>query len=218
MGRCIMVVGCHRSGTSAVAGALHHMGVDMGSELLKPSPFNPRGYYEDRPFVLLNEEIVLDWANPLFSPPEPALMERIREYIARRDEAKIWGVKDPRLCITAHWIAHLFPELRVVSVERSPMASAESLLRVYRDFGRAKARRIVFIYNKMREDFVNSFKGPVMRIAYESLVMEPRFWVEELAAFAFDGLDVKPNVEAAVEYIDPELCHYGGVSEIRAVS
>jgi len=44
----VIVVGVHRSGTSAVAGILHLNGIAMGSEKTfksKPMPQNPRGFY-----------------------------------------------------------------------------------------------------------------------------------------------------------------------------
>jgi len=41
-----MVVGMHRSGTSATAGLLHRLGIHMGQELMPATPFNPKGYFE----------------------------------------------------------------------------------------------------------------------------------------------------------------------------
>ena len=46
----VIVVGMHRSGTSAVAGILHLHGISMGSEKTfkpKPLPQNPMGFYEN---------------------------------------------------------------------------------------------------------------------------------------------------------------------------
>ena len=50
---CVIVLGCYRSGTSAVAGILHHLGVMMGKEFDKPAKSNPTGYYEDLEFKRL---------------------------------------------------------------------------------------------------------------------------------------------------------------------
>ena len=43
----IIVLGMHRSGTSLIAGVLHEMGVNMGSNLMKADEYNPKGYFED---------------------------------------------------------------------------------------------------------------------------------------------------------------------------
>ena len=57
----VIVVGVHRSGTSAVAGILHLNGIAMGSEKTfkpKPMPQNPRGFYENYDFRKLNDRIL----------------------------------------------------------------------------------------------------------------------------------------------------------------
>ena len=47
MARCIMVLGVGRSGTSAVAGALHKLGVNMGDSFVITDNTNPLGTFED---------------------------------------------------------------------------------------------------------------------------------------------------------------------------
>ena len=42
----LVVLGMHRSGTSALAGMLHHLGVALGDRLMKATLDNPRGYWE----------------------------------------------------------------------------------------------------------------------------------------------------------------------------
>ena len=43
----VVVLGMHRSGTSALAKALELFGVDLGQNLTAPNEFNPKGYFED---------------------------------------------------------------------------------------------------------------------------------------------------------------------------
>ena len=53
-----MVLGAPRSGTSAVAGALHQMGVNMGAgHLQRGNRWNERGYYEDLRWQKLNKQV-----------------------------------------------------------------------------------------------------------------------------------------------------------------
>jgi hypothetical protein len=42
----LVVLGMHRSGTSALTGMLHHLGVALGEHLMPASADNPRGYWE----------------------------------------------------------------------------------------------------------------------------------------------------------------------------
>ena len=60
----VIVLGMHRSGTSALAGILHHLGVELGDRLMQASPDNPRGYWEHRDIVAVNHKLMaeLGWS------------------------------------------------------------------------------------------------------------------------------------------------------------
>src|SRR5882724_3970316 len=70
-GRAVCVLGMSRSGTSLTARILNLMGVDLGpsEDLLEPNPDNPTGFWEQRPIVLLNEEIFVALGGWWFDPP-----------------------------------------------------------------------------------------------------------------------------------------------------
>lgn len=57
---CVAVLGMHRSGTSAMAGLLSNLGIQVGQaqELLPATEFNQQGYYENRNIVACNEAIL----------------------------------------------------------------------------------------------------------------------------------------------------------------
>ena len=106
----ILVAGMHRSGTSALAGALNLLGIPLGSRLLESGPDNPKGYWEHRDIVVVHERLLAAlgsrWddvrALPdgwLSSEPARRAAAAITEII-ERDFAGIplWAVKDPRLC------------------------------------------------------------------------------------------------------------------------
>src|SRR5580700_8927125 len=59
----LVVLGMHRSGTSALTGMLHHLGVALGSRLMAATPDNPRGYWEHSDIVAVHERLMtaLGW-------------------------------------------------------------------------------------------------------------------------------------------------------------
>ena len=64
--RVVVVLGMHRSGTSAVARALQVVGVSLGSRLMPAMPGNnPKGFWEDVDFHAFNERLLValgaDW-------------------------------------------------------------------------------------------------------------------------------------------------------------
>ena len=57
--KLIVVLGMHRSGTSAIARGLKVLGVELGDNLMQPkADVNDKGYWEDIDFAALNEEIL----------------------------------------------------------------------------------------------------------------------------------------------------------------
>src|SRR3954452_510005 len=45
-GRLVLVSGAGRSGTSTIAGALHHLGLHVPLPVIKPNESNPMGFFE----------------------------------------------------------------------------------------------------------------------------------------------------------------------------
>ncbi len=107
--RAVVVLGMHRSGTSALAGVLNRLGVDFGSHLIAPNQDNPRGYWEHDKLVKIHERLLGDLGSAWdrFMPQsrwwdEPdvlSLRDEIAEVVrADFDGSALWGVKDPRMC------------------------------------------------------------------------------------------------------------------------
>ncbi len=135
MSKVFLVVGMHRSATSLVAQGLARAGVHMGDRLLGPAPSNPHGHWEDVDALHLNVALLAanggDWRRPpdrIHTPPD--LERRIGDLVRSRNAAHgLWGMKDPRLCLTwPAWLPHLKDDdLHVVNVWRHPDRIAESL-------------------------------------------------------------------------------------------
>jgi hypothetical protein len=142
--RAVIVMGMHRSGTSAVAGCLQRLGVDFGPRLMPPTPANPRGFYEHIDIVNLHDRLLLaagaSWSDTGRKAPDwlatADAAGRFRDdlrQILRRDfgAAPLWGVKDPRLCHLLPFWQPLWAELETqplfVLVLRDPVQVAASL-------------------------------------------------------------------------------------------
>ena len=59
----LVVLGMHRSGTSALTGMLHRLGVALGEHLMPATNDNPRGYWEHADIVKVHERLMaaLGW-------------------------------------------------------------------------------------------------------------------------------------------------------------
>ena len=57
-GNIVILLGMHRSGTSAFAGTLKIAGYDLGKDLMPANEYNVKGYSENNKIVELNDKIL----------------------------------------------------------------------------------------------------------------------------------------------------------------
>src|SRR6185312_15331109 len=102
----ILVLGMHRSGTSALTGMLRCLGVALGHDLMPATADNPRGYWEHAGIVAIHQQAMgahgMAWDDIRAMPPELAhdrgMADRIAEILsAEFAGSPLWAVKDPRL-------------------------------------------------------------------------------------------------------------------------
>lgn len=139
----VLVLGMHRSGTSAAAGALRLCGFALGEDLMRPAPDNPRGFWEHAGIVAIHERVLAAlghaWNDPRPLPggwlQHPAVGEAqaALETLLRKDfgNAALWAVKDPRLCrLLPMWrpvLERLDVDVHALFVARHPDEVAASL-------------------------------------------------------------------------------------------
>ncbi len=143
--RPLLLLGMHRSGTSALAGVLRLLGVELGSSLMPPNKFNPRGYWEHQEIVDLHERLLCDLGSHWHDTrPLPSgwwrhqsirwAHDALRDLIERDfHEEGVWAIKDPRMCRLLPLWQSLLHDLRLqpsyVLMLRHPAEVAQSLAR-----------------------------------------------------------------------------------------
>ena len=141
--RLILVLGMHRSGTSAITRGLQAMGVSLGDRLLPPGGDNPTGYWEDRDVFQLNVDI-LDSIGATWDDLIPITLDRVEalkstDFLPRAIDllqhkfltAELVGIKEPRLTkLLPFWI-HVFRACNLqtdyIIAIRHPLSVAKSL-------------------------------------------------------------------------------------------
>lgn len=106
----ILVLGMHRSGTSALMGALKTAGVAVTRTPLQANDWNPKGYFESAPLNRVLDQLLAganswwhDWRQLDLRAVSPAryleLTERMKELVRNDFEgAPAFAIKDPRFC------------------------------------------------------------------------------------------------------------------------
>ncbi len=142
VGPWLLVVGMHRSGTSAVTGALGQLGLAVPVELdrFEPSEDNP-DHWESQALGLRDDALLERLGGTWDRPPAPDLgwesdpdlaVEELGDPAVPAAKAfpdarpVVW--KDPRTCLLLpYWLAHLPKPVAAVFIWRSPLSVARSL-------------------------------------------------------------------------------------------
>lgn len=135
--------------------------------------------YERGDFWRANDDILgahgLESIYTPFRPPEkklpPKSMERLADLIRNREDGhSLWGVKDPRFCLTYPLWRPILPEHKIVGVYRS----LYSLASRYRVNGKPlRAYRLVSAWHEHNIGLVNAVEGskaPAIIVRYESMM------------------------------------------------
>ena len=225
----VIVVGMHRSGTSALAGVLHHHGVLMGEEQhLRPRPSveNPKGFYENVRFRHVSDQIleesgyrVKSW-DPAIPLIRAGLLNRFRaQRLVSRYQHRYptWGWKDPRVCLTLDvWLKELrglgeHDQVRLVYISREADSVARSLVARGNTSFEA-ALRLWTLYNRRALESIDKDSVPTVFITYEELCREPLRTTDRLLDFL--GMTSDPQTIQA--FVDKNLDrHWSGARESR---
>ena len=217
----VCVLGMHRSGTSAVSRLLNLLGVDLGppQAMAAAGADNPKGYWEHRAFVEINEAILARFGARWDERPTwPAgwaadsrfddLRTRARAML-REDfgAAPVWGWKDPRTCLTLPFWQAVVGPMRYVICVRNPRAVASSLRR--RDGMSPEQAGAVWLHH-LELSLIHTSRHPRHVIFYEDLITDWAPELRHLAAFLgrrqrADDVTVQ---KAASEFLEASLCHH----------
>lgn len=187
---CVIVLGCYRSGTSAVAGVLHNLGVYMGGQFDQPNENNQYGFWEDIEFKKFHDDMF------------HGKLEDLNDYISlirnREEKNIIWGIKDPYLCtFLPTFSKHVKIAKKLIICRRSAEDISKSMNKAIT--GQEDSERFLPLAEHYLEELdrsANSYTGPVLEIWYDNLISDPEKCVKNIADFV--GLPVN---DEAVSHI-----------------
>lgn len=222
--RIVVVLGMHRSGTSAIARGLKVLNVDLGDNLMPGAPGeNEKGFWEDLDFYRLNEKLLAKmgsaWDHLRRIDIAPLCRE---EFAEERFEASalierkmrgssVFGFKDPRTTILLPFWQCVFEDLGLeesyVIAVRNPLEVCESL----RKRNGFEPSFSMALWLKYTWSAVNhSADRQRVCLSYRNLLSEPAKELARVAASA--GLPTATAsspamIEFVSEFLSAELRH-----------
>lgn len=217
----VLVLGMHRSGTSALAGTFSQLGLSLGDELMPATEdANPKGYFEHMRVVEAHDRLLaafgMDWADPRALPESwmrhPAAVQAratLKALLLQLlEDGRTVVVKDPRLCRFVPLWRELLGELGAPAhfafIARHPVEVAASLRR--RDgMSEYRAGLLSLAYQLEAEQATRGASRVFM--TYEALMADWRGQVARCRqAFGEDVLPVEARNAAAVDgFLDAQL-------------
>ena len=222
----LFVLGMHRSGTSAITGALRLCGAWVGdeTELTDANAENPLGFWERRDMRDLCDRMLHSagadwWKIADFDPkaiPRVELAEQRQEFekiVSVLDKYEAWVIKEPRLCLLLPVLRHYVKNPVCIHIYRNPLEVARSLQTRNR-FSISAGLALWEVYNLHA---LNASEGlPRISLSYESFMLHPLetldALVKELEGLA-TGHPIKPDRGLIERFIDESLYHQRATDE-----
>jgi len=227
-----LVLGMHRSGTSAVTQLLGFAGAELPANVMPGDEHNAKGYFEPWRIAMFNDERLRAaggaWDDVFAYPFRPLSRREERQWLVRAEalleaeygQAKFPLLKDPRITVLMPFWRTVFEDLglglRCVIPVRHPLAVAGSLAR--RDgFPAQKGVLLWAAYMLAAEAYTRDLAR--VFVDYDSLLAD---WRGEAARIeAAHGAKLPKLTEKAGREIDafltPELRHNEGGGDLAAL-
>jgi hypothetical protein len=188
---CVLVLGGHRVGSSALARVLGYLGCDLPRRPLRGDADNETGYWEPLSILRLDQRILASagstWLDVRAIDPrrlrtpqsEPFRREAVEALAEEFGDSRLFALKEPRICrILPFWLEALETagvRPLVVSIVRHPLEAAASLHG--RDGFDPSLGCRLWLHNALEAEFAS--RGlPRFFTSYDSLLADWRRFAE----------------------------------------
>lgn len=219
--KLVVVLGMHRSGTSAITRGLQAVGVGLGDKLMPPlAGVNEKGFWEDLEIVNLNVEMLAslksDWH--FLSAITSADVETLRDQgyadraadllNAKLNQSPAYGFKDPRTSKLLPFWVEVFKAVGVqphyVLAIRNPMSIEKSLAK--RDAFDPKKSYLLWV-DHVVTSLAYAEHERLIVIDYDRLMQDPDGQIERLSRFLGTTVDQSELSAYKTEFLDSNLRH-----------
>ena len=221
----IVVLGMHRSGTSAITRGLMVLGVELGDHLMPPAPNdNDKGFFEDIDVNAINVELYRSLENHpnwhtlapvprselLHEKKTPLRLRAVELLRARLETVDYFGIKDPRICrMLPFWqsvFEHLQLNVSYVIAVRNPISVARSLGR-RNNFSPEKCHYLWLDHILLSVLLTQG--APRVLVDYDILLADPKKQISKIAINLglIKRLDPARLIDFSQNFLDNKLRH-----------
>lgn len=218
----LFVIGFGRSGTSALTRVLSLCGTTLPADLLGATSSNPRGYWEPRAVIALNEAILRRSGNSGYDLSlergakrhDAADIAAIRSFLSTLPAAPVVVIKEPKLtAVSDLWFEAArgagYDVAAVIAVRHPGECIGSVHKRSRRQLYVGSSPELVSAwwlkYSLLAERHTRGV--PRVFVGYSSLLQDWRAEIKRVSATLEIDLD-RQDVEAIEEFLKPDLRHH----------
>lgn len=220
--RCSFILGMHRSGTSALAGALHMAGMGIGKSVMPPKDDNPLGFFENEKITTLNDIILYDlysrwndttlipknwWNDAFFETHKQKFIQILKIEFAGEEDIL---VKDPRISVLLPFYLDILKSLKILPAflvcTRDPAEVTASLVK--RNHLSPENIQLLWMDHILKAEF-HSRNYPRLFVDYHDFLETPLTFLERIKA-SF-GMKIRleiDNEKKILQFVSKELSHH----------
>ncbi len=222
--KVVVVLGMHRSGTSALMGIVNKLGVFVGNNLIEPvKGVNDKGFWEDKSILethnKLYESLSLDWDGVFDSSKVNWSNKLITNHINKLDSIiandfighEIWGFKDPRTCRLLPVWKTLFKNHNIkpiyLIIYRHPSEVVKSL--AHRDGLDKQHSLLLWLLHNLDAEYYTRTSARIF-VNYSSLINNTNIELSKISKHLSEN-NVQSNFtnnKYIIDFIDPSLKHH----------
>jgi len=218
----ILVLGMHRSGTSALARLLGWLGAALPRDAIEAHSDNAKGYWESAAIVKADDQL-LRVARSSWFDPRPLDLSRLEPSALRSRKDRIWeavtaafgdapliAIKDPRQCRFVPTIIETLAEhgmaSRAVLMLRGPQAVARSI--ATRDDTTIAFAQLLWLRHMMEAERATRGLARAV-VSFEAMLDGWRYTAAKLLPLTGGMLPEGETAAAIDSFLDPALRHHG---------
>lgn len=209
----VLIVGMHRSGTSALSGTLSTIGLNLGTDIVGKGVDNEKGFFENRYFLQFNKDLFKanngDWQDiPSDIECSPEMKERLKNLLLQEfGDYDNLVIKDPRLTLLFRFYLEAAMDLqynvKMLVMIRSASEIVESLMfRNKMEIGYAYELVAKYFYALLK------IKYNHLTIKFDDLLINTIPVLQDLIQYLSLDTTIFDILNNVKEFIDEDLKHH----------
>lgn len=230
--RIVIILGMHRSGTSAVTRAVQSLGFNLGKHLIEPNEENIKGFFENREIVSFNDRLLchadLSWDSIGYIWDEDFTSTKYREYVEEAkliltnnfEEYSLWAIKDPRICILLPFWKRVLGSMGIPSSNISYVLCIRNVLESFYSqqkrnqkdpsfhiIGSSYEPFLLMWYTYIRKAISEINSNLCLCVSYERIINDPENELKRVAKFLNVRTDQNILSDYSRYFLNPSLQH-----------